>query len=132
MRRASSSSRFFWCYAPRGAALAELVTVAGARWAVEDCFAEAENETGLDQYQVRKYRTWYRHITLAMLAHAFLAVTAHAAEPAAGGKPGKRGPAPCGQRFAPPRTYASPEFITDETGRDLIPLTAACSTCTPA
>jgi hypothetical protein len=32
---------FFWCYAPRGASLAELVAVAGARWAVEDCFAEA-------------------------------------------------------------------------------------------
>jgi SRSO17 transposase len=83
---------FFWCYAPRGAALAELVAVAGARWAVEDCFAEAKNETGLDQYQVRKYSAWYRHITLAMLAHAFLAVTAHAARPAAGsGEPGKKG-----------------------------------------
>ena len=44
---------YFWCYAPRGAALAELVSVAGARWAVEDCFAEAKNETGLDHYQVR-------------------------------------------------------------------------------
>jgi SRSO17 transposase len=83
---------YFWCYAPRGAALAELVAVAGARWAVEDCFAEAKNETGLDQYQVRKYRAWYRHITLAMLAHAFLAVAARAARPpAAGGEPGKKG-----------------------------------------
>jgi SRSO17 transposase len=83
---------FFWCYAPRGASLAELAAVAGARWAVEDCFAEAKNETGLDQYQVRKYRAWYRHITLAMLAHAFLAVTAHAARPARNsGEPGKKG-----------------------------------------
>jgi hypothetical protein len=48
---------------------------------VEDCFAEAKNETGLDQYQVRKYRGWYRHVTLSMLAHAFLAVTARAARP---------------------------------------------------
>ena len=39
--------------------------------------------------------------------------------------PLKRGPDPCGQRFAPPRTYAPPAFVTDETGRDLIPLTAA-------
>jgi SRSO17 transposase len=69
---------YFLCYAPRGAALAELVAVAGARWAVEDCFAEAKNETGLDHYQVRRYRAWYRHITLSMLAHAFLAVTARA------------------------------------------------------
>ena len=72
---------FFCCYAPRGAALAELVAVAGARWAVEDCFAEAKNETGLDHYQVRLYHAWYRHITLSMLAHAFLAVTAHALRP---------------------------------------------------
>jgi SRSO17 transposase len=48
---------------------------------VEDCFAEAKNETGLDHYQVRRYRAWYRHITLAMLAHAFLAVTARSARP---------------------------------------------------
>jgi SRSO17 transposase len=82
---------FFWCYAPRGAALAELVAVAGARRAVEDCFAEAKNETGLDQYQVRKYGSWYRHITLSMLAHAFLAVTAHAARPAAAAEPREKG-----------------------------------------
>ena len=73
---------FFWCYAPRGASLAELVAVAGARWAIEDCFAEAKNETGLDHYQVRRYGAWYRHITLSMLAHAFLAVTARAQRPA--------------------------------------------------
>jgi SRSO17 transposase len=75
---------YFCCYAPRGAALAELVAVAGARWAVEDCFAEAKNETGLDHYQVRLYQAWYRHITLSMLAHAFLAVTAHALRPGPG------------------------------------------------
>jgi hypothetical protein len=49
---------------------------------VEDCFAEAKNETGLDHYQVRLYRAWYRHITLSMLAHAFLAVTARSLRPA--------------------------------------------------
>jgi SRSO17 transposase len=69
---------YFLCHAPRGATLAELVAVAGARWAVEDCFAEAKNETGLDHYQVRLYHAWYRHITLSMLAHALLAVTARA------------------------------------------------------
>ncbi len=53
--------------------------MAGARWAIEDCFAEAKNETGLDHYQVRRYRARYRHITLSMLAHTFLAVTAAAA-----------------------------------------------------
>jgi SRSO17 transposase len=73
---------FFRCYSPRPVALPELVAVAGARWAVEDCFAEAKNEAGLDHYQVRRYRAWYRHVTLSMLAHAFLAVTARAARPA--------------------------------------------------
>src|SRR5207245_8676407 len=74
---------FFRCWSPRPVTLAELVAVAGARWAVEDCFAEAKNETGLDHYQVRRYRAWYRHVTLSMLAHAFLAVTARNAIPRA-------------------------------------------------
>jgi SRSO17 transposase len=72
---------FFRCWSPRPVALPELVAVAGARWGVEDCFGEAKNEAGLDHYQVRKYRAWYRHITLSMLAHAFLAVTARAMGP---------------------------------------------------
>jgi SRSO17 transposase len=92
---------YFLCYSPRPVTLAELVAVAGARWAVEDCFAEAKNEAGLDHYQVRLYRAWYRHITLSMLAHAFLAVTARALRPAPpeppaasadpGREPGKKG-----------------------------------------
>jgi SRSO17 transposase len=78
---------YFRCFSPRPVPLPELVAVAGARWAVEDCFAEAKNETGLDHYQVRRYRAWHRHITLSMLAHAFLAVTARSTWPA----PAKKG-----------------------------------------
>ncbi len=74
---------FFRCSAPPGTTLAELAAVAGARRAAEDCFAEAKNETGLDHYQVRKYQAWYRHVTLSMLAHAFLAVSARAERPRA-------------------------------------------------
>jgi SRSO17 transposase len=74
---------FFRCWSPRPVTLPELVAVAGARWGVEDCFAEAKGEAGLDHYQVRKYRAWYRHATLAMLAHAFLAVAARASRTAA-------------------------------------------------
>ena len=77
---------YFLCHAPGGTTLAELAAVAGARWAVEDCFAEAKNETGLDHYQVRTWTAWYRHVTLSMLAHAFLAVTARASRPP--GEPG--------------------------------------------
>ena len=47
-----------------------------ARWAIKECFQTAKNEAGLDQYQVRRFDAWYRHITLAMLVHAYLAVTA--------------------------------------------------------
>jgi SRSO17 transposase len=44
---------------------------------VEETFQFAKNETGLDHYQVRRYDAWYRHITLSMLAAAFLAITAY-------------------------------------------------------
>ena len=67
---------FYRCWSPRPVTLPELAAVAGARWGVEDCFAEAKNKAGLDHYQVRKYRAWHRHITMSMLAHAFLAVAA--------------------------------------------------------
>jgi len=67
---------YYLCFGPAGTTIDELVRVAGARWAIEECFQSAKNETGLDQYQVRRYDAWHRHITLAMLAHAYLAVTA--------------------------------------------------------
>jgi SRSO17 transposase len=67
---------FFTCHAPAGTTLSDMETVAGTRWAVEECFQAAKNETGLDHYQVRRYDAWYRHTTLSMLALAFLQVTA--------------------------------------------------------
>ncbi|MFE2595936.1 hypothetical protein [Streptomyces sp. NPDC057617] len=54
----------------------QMVKVAGSCWTIEACFQSAKNECGLDQYEVRRYPAWYRHITLAMLAHAFLAAMA--------------------------------------------------------
>jgi SRSO17 transposase len=66
---------FYRCAAPAATPLRELVRVAGARWAIEECFHTSKNETGLDHYQVRSYRAWYAHITLAMLAAAYLTVT---------------------------------------------------------
>lgn len=62
------------CFAPEDTPLAELVTVSGKRWTVEQCFEIAKQEVGLDEYEVRSYQGWYRHITLAALAHAFLTV----------------------------------------------------------
>ena len=65
---------YYVCFGPAGTALEELVRVAGTRWGIEVCFEEAKGEVGLDQYEVRKWDGWYRHITLAMLTHACLMV----------------------------------------------------------
>jgi SRSO17 transposase len=70
---------YYLCHGPADTPLRELVRVAGARWAIEESFQTAKGEVGLDQYQVRRYDSWYRHITLAMLAHAFLTATRAAA-----------------------------------------------------
>ncbi|GGX36803.1 hypothetical protein GCM10010383_78430 [Streptomyces lomondensis] len=67
---------YYLAYAPVGIEIAELARIAGSRWAIEECFQAAKNECGLDEYEVRRYIGWYRHITLAMLAHAFLTVLA--------------------------------------------------------
>ena len=61
-------------FAPEAAALATMVQVAGSRWTGERCFAEAKGEVGLDQYEVRSWTGWYRHITLALGAYALLTV----------------------------------------------------------
>lgn len=72
---------YYVCFGPVETTLEELVRVAGTRWAIEEGFEEAKGEVGLDQYEVRRWIGWYRHITLALLAHAFLAVTRiHATE----------------------------------------------------
>ena len=62
------------CYAPRPTTLHTLVTVAGQRWRIEESFQAAKGLVGLDQHQVRRWTSWHRWTTLAMLAHAFLAV----------------------------------------------------------
>jgi hypothetical protein len=59
--------------------------VAGLRWTVECGFQQGKGETGLDHYQVRRYQAWYRHVTLSMLAQAFLAVQRARAAVGAGG-----------------------------------------------
>ena len=63
---------YYVCFGSAETTLAELVRVAGTRWAIEECFEEAKGQVGLDQYEVRRWDGWYRHITLAMLAHAYL------------------------------------------------------------
>ncbi len=72
---------FYVVFASTATTLEEMVRVAGARWAIEESFETAKGEVGLDQYEVRNWHGWYRHITLSMLAHAYLTVVrAKAAE----------------------------------------------------
>jgi SRSO17 transposase len=66
---------FYACSGPAETSLLGLVRVAGTRWAVEEGFQQAKTEVGLDHYEVRRWPGWYRHVTLALLAHAFLVVT---------------------------------------------------------
>jgi SRSO17 transposase len=76
---------FYRAFGPEETTIAELARVAGMRWTIEESFQRAK-AIGLDQYEVRRWDGWYRHITLCLLAHAFLEVTrARAATGAKGG-----------------------------------------------
>jgi SRSO17 transposase len=69
----------YWlAYGPAATTREELVRVCDARWQVEECFAQAKGEVGMDQYEVRTWTAWHRFVTLCLLAHAYLAVVRHA------------------------------------------------------
>jgi SRSO17 transposase len=76
---------FYRACGPEETTIAELARVAGTRWTIEESFQRAK-AIGLDQYEVRRWGGWYRHITLCLLAHAFLEVT-RAATGVKGGMP---------------------------------------------
>lgn len=75
-RSLSQRSRraYYRAWGPAETTLAELVRVAGRRWTIEEGIEEAKGEVGLDHYEVRTWTGWYRHMTLALLAHAILVV----------------------------------------------------------
>jgi SRSO17 transposase len=112
---------FYLTLAPAATTLAELVRVAGTRWTIESCFEAAKGEVGLDQYEVRSWTGWHRHITLAMLAHAYLAVlrkTAGGEKTGAGRQHRSRltaGPA------APHRAGVAPAFMASGLGASTRP-----------
>jgi SRSO17 transposase len=83
MRRSISEPEevaYYLCYGPARTTIRELIRMAGRRWVIEDCFEAAKSEVGLDEYEVRKWDGWQRHITLCLLAHAYLAVVRSVAE----------------------------------------------------
>lgn len=63
---------YFLCHAAPDVTVAELVVAAGQRWMVEESFQVAKGQVGLDEHEVRKWCSWYRHTTVCMLAMAFL------------------------------------------------------------
>ena len=66
---------YFLAHVPIGTTLPKVITAAGLRWNIEDDNKCGKDQLGLDHYQVRKWTSWHRHVTISMLAHAFLAVT---------------------------------------------------------
>ncbi|WP_328426522.1 IS701 family transposase [Micromonospora sp. NBC_00389] len=80
--RTTGELAFYRCWSPELTALRTLVTVAGRRWKIEESFQAAKTGLGLDQHQHRRWTSWHRWTTLAILAHAFLAAaTAHRDRP---------------------------------------------------
>lgn len=69
----TSEKTYYLIFCPQGATLPQMVEAVGARWHIEELF-EAAKDLGLDHYEVRSWIGWYRHITLCLLAHAFLVV----------------------------------------------------------
>jgi SRSO17 transposase len=65
---------YFLVFAKQGTTLEEMVQAIGRRWTVEQCFEVGKGEVGLADYEVRSWHGWYRHVTLALLAQAFLTV----------------------------------------------------------
>jgi len=73
---------YYLVYAPVGTPLADVVRAAGTRWTIEEVFKLAKGQVGLDQYEVRSWQGWHRHITLSLLALAALVTAAKKGEPA--------------------------------------------------
>jgi SRSO17 transposase len=72
---APTERAYYRVYGPAGIGVPAMVKVAGSRWAIEVGFEEAKGLVGLDEYEVRQWQAWHRHITLALLAYAALVVT---------------------------------------------------------
>ena len=103
---------YYLSNARQSTSLQTLAEVASARWSIETTIEEGKGETGLDEYEVRYWHSWHRHITLSMMAHAWLA----AIRQGAGEKPGPgtgraehpRGAATAGDRPAAPASFSGP------------------------
>ena len=91
-RSASEPSEvaYFACGGPPATTLDDLVRVAGVRWSIEDLFELAKGDCGLDEYEVRGWVGWHRHVTLSLWALAVVAVIRSRAAQPTGKKKGAR------------------------------------------
>jgi SRSO17 transposase len=71
---------YFIACGPEVTTRTELLQVCAERWQIEECFAQAKGEVGLDQYEVRTWPAWHRFVSLCLLAHAYLVVMRRAAQ----------------------------------------------------
>ena len=120
---------YYLSNAPEGTSLRTMAEVASARWSIETTIEEGKGEAGLDEFEVRHWHSWHRHITLSMMAHAWLA----SIRLAEGGKPAgsrtgrserSRGEAAVGGR-------ASTATPLSRTAAGLVPLAASQATASP-
>jgi SRSO17 transposase len=123
-----SELAFFYCHVPKGRTLTlpALVKIAGVRWAVEEDFQQSKGQVGLDHCQVRRYRSWRRHVILAMAALAVLAVVVAVER--------RRHPAPVvpwTSQDAPPDDYGLIALTVPEIRRLLTVFTQVSTAVTP-
>ena len=85
---------YFLIFAKPGTTLEAMVQAIGSRWTVEQCFEVGKGEVGLADYEVRSWHGWYRHVTLALVAQAFLTVVRDQSQEESGKKRLSRPPSP--------------------------------------
>jgi SRSO17 transposase len=114
---------YYLVYAPAGTPLAEVLHAAGARWTIEETFQRAKGLVGLDHYEVRSWRGWHRHVTLALVALAALTVGAgrrggrrRPGAPSTSPSPSRRSAASSSASSGPPPVHPQPTG-TSPTGR---------------
>lgn len=93
-RQDREARAYYFVFAPAGTGLAELAGAAGLRWTIEECFQRSKEELGLDHCEARSWHGWHRHMTLCMVAAAFLARLSAQLRQAAGRKGNERSPQP--------------------------------------
>jgi SRSO17 transposase len=91
-RKDPDEQAYYLVFAPAGASLAELAGAAGLRWTIEECFQRGKEELGLDHCEARSWHGWHRHMTLCMVALAYLTRLAALLRQGAGGKANERSP----------------------------------------